>query len=256
MKCLAERVILIEIRHTHETRSSYDSIYLGDAIHQMDSFFIWACSKLSITHGTRVLDIATGRGQMVEFAHQRGAATYGIDFSLTACKIARKYSRSNIVNCDAQILPFCDQYFDVVTNFGSLEHFEHMAIGIQEMVRVLKPNGIACLTVPNTFGLRWNVQIAWRTGDADDDGQPLQRYGTRKQWQTLLQENGLIVKKVLGYEHERAFPRTKKDMINYLKHPRRLLSMLFVAPLIPVNAAGQFVFICEPATKMQDHQGI
>ena len=236
---------MIEIRHSQETRNSYDVIYLGESIHQMDSFFIWVCSLLSIRQGMRVLDIATGRGQLVRFALQRGALAYGLDFSYTACKIARKDSWGKIVNGDAQLLPFCDQYFDVITNFGSLEHFVNMDQGIQEMVRILNPNGIVCLTVPNTFGLRWNVQIAWRTGDVDDDGQPLQRYGTRHQWQSLLEKNGLLVKRVLGYEHERAKPHTMKDFFNYLKHPRRLLSMLVVAPLIPVNAAGQFLFICE-----------
>ncbi len=239
---------MIEIRHSKETRNSYNEIYMGESIHQMDSFFIWVCSFLSIHENMRVLDIATGRGQMVKFAQNNGASSFGIDFSFTACKIAQANTLGKITNCDAQLLPFSDQTFDIVTNFGSLEHFEDMAKGIQEIVRVLKPGGIGCLTVPNTFGLRWNVQIAWRTGDVDDDGQPLQRYGTRQQWQSLLQENGLVVKKVMGYEHERAFPRTKKDLVNYLKHPRRLISMLIIAPFVPVNAAGQFLFICEPGT--------
>jgi ubiquinone/menaquinone biosynthesis C-methylase UbiE len=237
---------MIVIRHTQDTQKTYDYIYQGEAIHQMDSFFIWACSLLSINQGVQVLDIATGRGQMVKFARQHGALAYGLDFSSTACKIANKDSRGNIINSDAQLLPFCDHSFDVITNFGSLEHFENMDQGIQEMARVLRPNGIACLTVPNTFGLRWNVQIAWRTGDVDDDGQPLQRYGTRQQWQKLLEENGLIIYKIMGYEHERAFPRTRKDMINYFRHPKRLISMLLVAPFVPVNAAGQFLFLCKP----------
>ncbi len=238
---------MIEIRHTHDTRKTYDAIFKGESIHQMDSFFIWASSLLSIKPGMRVLDIATGRGQMVKFAHQRGATAYGLDFSFTACKLALADTEGKIVNSNAQMLPFGNHYFDVITNFGSLEHFENMDKGIQEMVRVLQPNGIACLTVPNTFGLRWNVQIAWRTGDVDDDGQPLQRYGTRHQWQKLLEENGFLINRVMGYEHERAFPRTKKDFINYLKHPKRLFSMMFVAPLVPVNAAGQFLFICKPS---------
>jgi SAM-dependent methyltransferase len=214
----------------------------------MDSFFIWVCSLLSVHQDLRVLDIATGRGQMVKFIQQRGASAYGIDFSFTACRIAKEDSHGDITNGDALLLPYSDHTFDIITNFGSLEHFENMAIGIQEMARVVKQNGIVCLTVPNTFGLRWNVQVAWKTGDVDDDGQPLQRYGTRNQWQLLLEGNGLKVKKILGYEHERAFPRTKKDLLNYLTHPRRLLSMLFVAPIIPVNAAGQFLFICEPGS--------
>jgi 2-polyprenyl-3-methyl-5-hydroxy-6-metoxy-1,4-benzoquinol methylase len=237
---------VIEIRHTQDTQSAYDEIYTGEAIHQMDSFFIWICSILGVGAGTCLLDVATGRGQMVEFAAQRGANAYGIDLSQVACTIASKKVKMSFLCANGQELPFRSGVFDIITNLGSLEHFESMDTGVQEMARVLKPSGVACLTVPNTFGLRWNVQHAWKWGDVDDDGQPLQRYGTRKQWQLLLEDNGLSIHKVLGYEHERAVPRTSTDLRNYLKHPKRLLSMLTIARILPVNMAGQFVFICKP----------
>ena len=237
---------MIEIRHTEDTQSAYNEIYTGESIHQMDSFFIWICSILGVEPGIRLLDVATGRGQMVEFATRRGAKAYGIDLSTVACTIASKKVKMSFLCSNGQELPFQSGSFDIVTNLGSLEHFKRMDTGIQEMARVLKPSGLACLTVPNTFGLRWNVQYAWKWGDVDDDGQPLQRYGTRKQWEQLLEENGLRIQKVLGYEHERAVPRTRTDLLNYLKHPKRLLSMLTIARILPVNMAGQFVFICKP----------
>lgn len=240
---------MIEIRHTRETQAAYDEIYTGEAIHQMDSFFIWVCKLLEVSEQSSLLDIATGRGQMIGFARQMGAKAIGMDFSWVACQRAAERAPGGAVNADAHMLPFASQSFDLATNIGSLEHFERMDYAIQEMARVLKPGGKALFTVPNTFGLRWNVQYAWRTGDVDDDGQPLQRYGSRKQWERLLQANGLRVQRVLGYEHERAYPRTRQDLVNYLKHPRRLISLLFVTPLIPVNMAGQFVFICTPETR-------
>lgn len=236
---------MIELRHTPETRIAYDEIFTGEAIHQMDSFFIWILSLLKIKPGTRLLDIATGRGQMITFARRLKAESYGIDFSMTACKIASVDSPETICCADALSLPFVDHYFDVVTNMGSLEHFENMQQAIREMVRVLRPDGLTCLMVPNSFGLRWNVLHAWKTGDVHDDGQPLQRYGTLKQWINLLEKNGLRLKRVVGYEHERVFPRTWNDVLNYLKKPRWLLSMLLIAPLIPTKLASQFVFICQ-----------
>lgn len=237
---------MIEIRHSHDTRRSYDEIYDRASIRQMDSFFKWICSLLNTGPSSYVLDVSTGEGQMVAFAQRRGAKAFGLDFSIQACRKASKRAPHSILCCDAQKLPFADDTFDTVTNLGSLEHFERMDLGVQEMARVLTQDGVACLAVPNTFGLRWNVNVAWKTGDVDDDGQPLQRYGTRQQWQRLLEKNGLSVTTALGYEHERAFPRTWHDLKTYLKQPKRLISLLFVVPLIPVNAAGQFVFICEP----------
>lgn len=237
---------MIEIRHPVDPQRRYDDIYAGETIHQMDSFFLMVKELLDLRPGQKLIDIATGRGQMVAFAGA-GVKAYGLDFSATACQRAGVRTPGVIFQADALHLPLPANSFDAATNLGSLEHFEDMQFAVREMARVLKPTGLALLTVPNTFGLRWNVQYAWRTGDVDDDGQPLQRYGTRRQWETILQENGLAIERVLGYEHERAFPRTKRDMLNYLRHPRRLFSMLFITPFIPVNMAGQFVFICRPA---------
>jgi len=241
---------MIEIRHTQETQAVYDRIYSGDAIHQMDSFFIWICDLLGVVEGSSLLDIATGRGQMVEFARKRGARAFGLDFSQVACQFAARRTPGAFTSADAEFLPYASDSFDFASNIGSLEHFERMELAVQEIVRVLRPSGKALILVPNTFGLRWNVQVAWRTGDVDDDGQPLQRYGSRKQWEVLLQSNGLLVERVLGYEHERAWPRTKQDWLNYLKHPRRLLSLFVITPLIPVNLSSMFLFICKPEKRI------
>lgn len=234
---------MIEIRHSDDTRTVYDKIYKGHAINQMDSFFLWVQNLLALKPDDCLLDVSTGRGRMVKLALQRGIDAFGLDFSGTACQIAGRGAPGRIVCADAQRLPFPEASFDAVTNLGSLEHLGDMAQGVQEMARVLRPDGRACITVPNTFGLFWNVQVAWRTGDVDDDGQPLQRYGTRKQWESLLHANGLRVIQVYGYEHEHAFPRTWRDVRRYWFRPIRISRMLF-SPLLPVNIAGQFVFIC------------
>lgn len=236
---------MIEIRHTHDTQSGYDAIYRSDAIQQQDSLLIRLLDLIDIQAGDRMLDVATGRGQFLELSERRGAEVYGIDFSLTACKEAKRTGFGQVLSGDGEKLPFGDEVFDLVTNLGSIEHFENMEDGLKEMVRVLKPGGRACITVPNTYGKRWTVRYAWKTGEVFDDGQPLQRYGTRGQWETLFGRCGFKVIEVSGYEHEEVFPRTWKDFFRYLNHPKRLLKMLFVAPFVPVNAAMIFIFICE-----------
>lgn len=234
---------MIVLRHTDDTRSEYDRIYDGDAINQMDSFFLWIQKLLQVRRGESLLDISTGRGKMVALARQRGVRAWGLDFSMRACDLARARAGAVIVNTDGQRLPFPDDCFDVATNLGSLEHFEFMELGVSEMARVLKPGGRACFTLPNSFGLLWNVAAAWRTGDVADDGQPLQRYGTLRQWQGIIEDNGLRVARVLGYEHEHAFPRTRRDLRTYWFRPQRTLIML-CGRCIPVTAAGQYVFVC------------
>ena len=236
---------MIEIRHTKHTRATYNRIYTGNAINQMDSFFLWIQDLLRLKPGMKLLDVSTGRGKMIRLARSRNINAYGLDFSTTACQIAAGMSPGHIICGDGQSLPFPNHAFDAVTNLGSLEHFEDMGQGIREMARVVKPNGRICLTVPNTFGLFWNVQVAWMTGDVDDDGQPLQRYGTRRQWEHLLKSNGLHIIAIRGYEHEHAFPRTWHDLQRYWLHPIRITRMM-ISRFLPVNMAGQFVFICRP----------
>lgn len=235
---------MIEIRHTDDPISKYDQFYQGDKIRQMESFFIWICRLLKIKQGSRLIDISTGRGQMLVAANSFKATPFGLDFSMQACKIAADKQDKVIVVCaNGEHTPFPSNCFDHVTVLGSLEHFNNMDRGVQEVSRLMSKNGTALFTVPNTFGLRWNVIAAWKTGDVADDGQPIQRYGTRNQWQRLFERNGLHVETVLGYEHELALPLTLYDLFDYLIHPRRLLRLLRVQ-LLPVNKAGQFVFIC------------
>ena len=243
---------MIVLRHTDDTRSEYDRIYDGDAINQMDSFFLWIQAVLRLRAGESLLDVSTGRGRMVALARQRGVLACGLDFSMRACELAQEIAGGHVVNTDGQRLPFSNDRFDAATNLGSLEHFEFMDLGVSELARVLKPGGRACLTLPNSFGLLWNVAAAWKTGDVSDDGQPLQRYGTLRQWQGILEHNGLKITRVLGYEHEHAFPRTRRDLSSYWFHPKRALIMLS-GRLIPVTAAGQYVFVCYKPCAADSH---
>jgi hypothetical protein len=96
--------------------------------------------------------------------------------------------------------------------------------------------------VPNTFGLRWNVLHVWTSGDVCDDGQPLQRYGTRRQWARLLEAGGLAVERVLGTE---GAPLRGREWLAAARHPSRLLVPL--ASRLPVDMASLLVFLCRRA---------
>lgn len=245
---------MLEIRHPFKSaRDVYNKIYRSRGVRQMDSFFLWILRLLNPTRGQRLLDVSCGEGQLLHFAAAQGLYANGIDISEAAARLAlRATPAALLVIGNGEALPYLDNTFDHVTNLGSLEHYEHLDQGAREMARVLKPGGQACILVPNSFGLRWNVWHVWRTGDVYDDGfQPIQRYATKGQWIRLLEESGLKVRKTLGYEHERALPWTLGDLWKYLKSPRRLLSAFVLAPLIPVNMASMFVFLCEKASKAQ-----
>ncbi len=239
---------MIEIRHSlTDVRSAYDAIYRSAPIVQRDYFYQWLLERLRPEPGKRLLDVSCGVGVLLQFATEAGLQACGVDISQAAVREAKQRDASvRVAVGNGETLPYPDESFDYVTNIGSLEHYEHLTEGIRETARVLRGDGKACILLPNSFGLLWNITYVWRTGDVCDDEQPIQRYATRQQWQRLLEANGLIVCQLFPYH--RALPRTWRDWLWYLRRPHKLLASLFVIPLIPINLASTFVFICKKGT--------
>ncbi len=98
--------------------------------------------------------------------------------------------------------------------------------------------------LPNTFGLMDNIRNVRRTGDIFDDGQPLQRYATRKVWESILTDAGLKIERTVGYG-EVVAPKTGEDFLWYLKRPNKIIRLL-IASVTPLNWTNHFVFICTP----------
>jgi len=239
---------MIEIRHenmvkTINTKEAYDEIYASSGIQLKDSFYLWILNLLKISSNTNFLDVSCGYGRLVHFVNRKTKKVFGIDFSETAVKIAASlYPPIEFNLGDGEFLPYKSNTFDIVTNIGSIEHFQNPGKGIQEISRILKYDGLACILVPNGYSLLGNIKHVMMKGDIFDDGQPLQRYNTKNGWKRLLEQNGLIPIKVIAYE--RPFPRTWRDFIWYLYHPFKLTHML-VGYLIPKNLTNCFVYLCE-----------
>lgn len=236
---------LIAFRHVPGgTRAAYEQIYAGPGIRHPDRLWDWILDLVEARPGMRLLDVACGEAQLVARAEARGLRAQGVDLSATALRAAP--GRALAVS-DGERLPYPDGGFDLVTNMGSLEHYEDPVAGAAEMARVVRPGGLVCLHVPNTYGLRWAVAHAWRHGDVQDDGQPIQRYGTRGQWTRLLRAGGLEVERVLGYEEMAHAPRGLRGWAGALRHPSRLLVPL--ADRLPVDMASILLFLCRPAAR-------
>jgi len=238
---------VIEIRHprmntTRDTEQAYDAIYSDRGIAQLDSFYLWLLELVAARPGQSLLDVSCGQGALVDFAARAGLRAYGLDFSMAALERAQRRAPANgLFAADAEQLPLPSATFDRIMNIGSLEHYQHPEAGLREMARVLKPDGMACVLLPNTYGLFGNIQHVLQTGDVFDDGQPLQRYNTRAGWHAMLATSGLIPFKTLKYERE--WPRTQADLGWYLARPTRIVR-LFIMPFIPLNFANCLVYLC------------
>jgi 2-polyprenyl-3-methyl-5-hydroxy-6-metoxy-1,4-benzoquinol methylase len=107
----------------------------------------------------RVLDIGCGRGLLLRAMHELGFAAVGTELPGFAFSTA---AGVHFVHATAELLPFADAVFDVVSLWHVLEHTTDPASVLREASRVLKPGGLLSLAVPNfgswqarCFGRHW-----------------------------------------------------------------------------------------------------
>jgi ubiquinone/menaquinone biosynthesis C-methylase UbiE len=100
--------------------------------------------------GARVLDVGCGRGVGVQILLQRFGAgqVYGLNVDLQQVRLAQQRlageSESRVVLAVGSVekLPFPDEFFDAVFDFGTLHHVLDWQIAVREIQRVLKPSGL------------------------------------------------------------------------------------------------------------------
>ncbi len=119
--------------------------------------------------GTRVLDIGCGIGFWVHQFCRLGARVNACDLADSAVELTRRRCglfglQADVRLGNAEELPYADGSFDHVNCQGVIHHTPNTVRCIQEMHRVLKPNGTACFSVYyNTLYLRnplWYRMIA------------------------------------------------------------------------------------------------
>ena len=94
----------------------------------------------------RVLDLACGTGDVaIELARRSGAPVLASDFCHPMLLEAKRKRAGTLFESDALALPLRDGSLDLITiafGFRNLANYEH---GLEEMLRVLKPGGVAAI---------------------------------------------------------------------------------------------------------------
>src|SRR5262249_55505512 len=118
--------------NTKKLSSDYDvwhqQVFDSDPEHE-DASSPWyqlVREELNTVSGLDMLEVACGRGGFVRELRRRGARVVGCDFSAAALRIGKRklieMSAPDLVQGDAQKLPFASESFDVVISCETIEH--------------------------------------------------------------------------------------------------------------------------------------
>lgn len=127
-----------------------------------------AFAVAEVRPGMRILDIGSGRGEIVRHCARLGADAYGMDYAAVANRLARRLiagedgatGEMEIIQGDAKKLPFRGKQFDRVLMFDIIEHLHPWELqqSLLEARRTLKDDGRLIIhTAPN----RWYDRYAY-----------------------------------------------------------------------------------------------
>ncbi len=148
------------ISHTDSKRTVFEKMYylvkqhaLNDKINLLLKF---------LPKKGNLLDIGAGTGDFLFAANASGWKTIGIEPN----EQAKKLAISKGISFKNSLQDFENQSFDAITMWHVLEHIPNLDLHIQELKRLLKPNGIIIIAVPNfkSFDAKYYKQF-WAAYD-------------------------------------------------------------------------------------------
>lgn len=103
----------------------------------------------------RILDIGCWDGEAsIGYSEAaRAREVYGIDINDEMLKKARQKIKAYKVDLEREQFPFGDNFFDVIICNQVFEHIKNIFLPMDEMYRVLKPEGHLIFSVPNLASL-------------------------------------------------------------------------------------------------------
>jgi ubiquinone/menaquinone biosynthesis C-methylase UbiE len=120
--------------------------YPAVARHIADGPVNAALAAARVLPGTRLLDVATGSGNVALLAAEAGAHVVGLDLVPELLEVAHSRARAaglaiEWVPGDAEALPFADGSFDSVTSVFGVQFAPRHQVTADELVRVCRPGG-------------------------------------------------------------------------------------------------------------------
>jgi 2-polyprenyl-3-methyl-5-hydroxy-6-metoxy-1,4-benzoquinol methylase len=200
------------ISHTDGKRSFFEKLY-----HFIKKIALSNKLKLINAHSNQgaLLDIGAGTGEFLSVAKNNGWNVTGIEPSPKAKAIAENKGVSFVPNLDS--IP--SQSFDVITMWHVLEHVPDLDHQINELKRIVKPNGTIIIAVPNfnSFDAKYYGKF-WAAFDV-----PIHFWHfSKKAIQTLFIQHNLQLTEVLPMKFDSFYvsllsEKYKTGKMNFIK---------------------------------------
>jgi len=195
--------------------------------------------KIRIKEKQEILDIACGTGEWLKECKKRKTQTIGIDISEKAIKVCKiLMPDADFCIASAEALPFADNFFDIITCFGALEHFLDPVKSLKEMIRVGKKSTHFLFLVPN------ENFIAKRLGlfKGTDQINVKEEARTLKEWECMFES--VDVKIIKKWKDLHILSKSWIFRKGIQAAPIRFFQSLIVA-ILPLNWQYQVYFLCE-----------
>jgi len=170
------------------------------------------CRKLMLAPGERLLDVATGSGNVAIPAALAGADVTGLDLTPKLLEVARERAAEagveiEFVEGDAEDLPFDDRSFDRVTSCFGVMFAPRHDVAAAELVRVAKPGARIVITAWTPEGLNGRMfqTVGSYMPPPPPELKPPVMWGTEEHLQTLFASSGAELafeRHMVVYEHE------------------------------------------------------
>jgi len=122
--------------------------------------------KLNMHEGAKILEVGCGNGTISVELSKRKYSVIGVDVSSSMIELAQEKNSQSDGKCDFRIgnaedLDFDDNTFDIVIANGLLEYIEWQRWALQEIHRVIKPQGYLLIITANRLSLKNLLDPGW-----------------------------------------------------------------------------------------------
>lgn len=134
-------------------------------MYKLETFYWWFVARRDLLESfvkeivqefdhPALLDVGCGTGINFSVLSKYGEA-FSSDASEEALGFCKTRGIRGLVRSDLESLPFESSTFNVITALDVLEHVDNDLAAIDELLRVIKENGVLVITVP-AYGFLWS----------------------------------------------------------------------------------------------------